>query len=482
MTFISLTYPLFLLLVLGLYWILPRRGQNGLIVVASYVFYGWWDYRFCALLFASSAVDYLIGIGLARTESPRARKALLAVTLISNLGMLGFFKYYDFFAESLAGILHSLGSEVAVSTLGLILPVGISFYTFQTMSYTIDVYRKDLRACHSFLDYSAYVSFFPQLVAGPIERATHLLPQFQTARRFDPASATEGCRLLLWGVFKKMAVADNLGRVVDAVFANHEQASGGALACGIMAFALQIYGDFSAYSDMATGSARLFGITLMRNFAYPYFSRSVAEFWQRWHISLSTWFRDYVYVPLGGSRTTPQRTAFNVCATFFLSGLWHGASWKFLVWGMLNGLMVAIPDALRSSPRQRRRLTELPGGPGVLPSLRSTGNMAMTFILICTTWVFFRSPDIATAWRILIRIVTLAPGKALMTLEPARALLSLVLVTFLLAIEWLGRAQWDPIRMARAPRPIRWIVYTGLLWLAILLTPPASSLFIYFQF
>ena len=334
MVFSTITFFLFLGLVWSGYWAIGRRRpQNVLLILASYAFYSWWDYLFCALMLASSVVDYAAGLGLARTTRPAGRRAWLGMSLAVNLGMLGFFKYFNFFADSLREAAAMVGVQLDPITLSVVLPVGISFYTFQTLGYTIDVYRGRAQACRDAVDYFAYVSFFPQLVAGPIERATNLLGQFAKPRHLTRDHAVDGCRQILWGLTKKMLLADNLAPIVELAYQNPSGTSGPLLLFGTVCFAFQIYCDFSGYTDIARGTARLFGFELMRNFACPYFSRNVGEFWRRWHISLSTWFRDYVYIPLGGNHARRGRRAFNVMVTFCLSGLWHGASWNFVVWG-----------------------------------------------------------------------------------------------------------------------------------------------------
>ncbi len=481
MTFVSLTFLLFMPLCVGLYWLLPgRRSQNALLVAASYAFYGWWDYRFCALLLVSTAVDFAVGIGLERTDKSRRRKLLLALSVITNLGLLGFFKYFNFFAESLEDVADGLGFELSTTTVNVVLPVGISFYTFQTLSYSIDVYRGKLAACTSLLDYAAYVSFFPQLVAGPIERGTHLVPQFAASRRFDVAPAIEGCRLILWGFFKKAAVADNLGLFVDAVYAAPSEASGVTLALATVAFAFQIYCDFSGYSDIAIGCARFFGIDLMRNFAYPYFARSLAEFWRRWHISLSTWFRDYLYIPLGGSRGGRWLTARNLLITFVVSGLWHGAAWNFVVWGAINGVILAV-HVLRAAPRGRG-VGEIPGSERLLPAPVDLVRMVGTFTVVCFAWVFFRAADWSAAVVAIERMVTFASGESYAAFGGARIIPVFGLVVFLVVVEWLQRNRHDALYMPRLPLAARWAVYTIVLWLTALVLPPKPSPFIYFQF
>ncbi len=336
MNFTTLTFVLFCLLVFAVYWALrDRRWQNAFLLIMSYVFYGWWDWRFCGLMLLSSLIDFVISLRLDQTGSPRKRRALLSASLGCNLALLGTFKYYGFFVENLCAALTQLGLDLHLTTYQIVLPVGISFYTFQTLSYTIDVYRRQLEPTRSLIDYLAFVSFFPQLVAGPIERASHLLPQFASPRSFDPLIARDGLRLILWGMAKKILVADRLAIIVDQIYGSVGTAHGPLLAFGTVCFAFQIYCDFSAYSEIAKGTGQLFGIRLMRNFAYPYFSQSLGEFWRRWHISLSTWFRDYVYIPLGGSKVSAFRMRFNLLATFLISGFWHGAAWRFLVWGAI---------------------------------------------------------------------------------------------------------------------------------------------------
>src|SRR5262245_51868486 len=330
MLFNSFGFLLFLPTVFFLFWLLRPAGvraQNVLLIAASYLFYGMWDYRYLVPLFGSSLIDFVVGMKLASTTEPRLRKVLIGISLVTQLGLLCFFKYYGFFIDSFVGFLGALGLHADVATLRIILPVGISFYTFQTLSYTIDVYRDRLVATRDPIAFFAFVSFFPQLVAGPIERAARMLPQFQTPRTFDVARAKDGMRQMLWGFFKKVVVADNMAGQVHNTFGASGQAGSGLLHLGALLFAFQIYCDFSGYSDIAIGCARLFGIDLMRNFAFPYFSRSMAEFWRRWHIALSSWFRDYVYIPMGGSRVGRARRVRNIVATFALSGLWHGAAW-----------------------------------------------------------------------------------------------------------------------------------------------------------
>ena len=481
MLFTTLTFLVFLPVVCAAYWLIPRqRGRNALLVAASYFFYGWWDARFAILMAVASFVDFVAAIAIDRSESPRRRRAILATSCAVSLGLLGYFKYAGFFAENALRLADALGIRLTPFELKVVLPVGISFYTFQTLSYVIDVYRRQLRPTRSLIDYMAYVSFFPQLVAGPIERAGHLLPQFGSLRTFDEPAARDGLRLMAWGFFKKMAVADALGVLADAAYRDVGAADGPTLALATVCFAFQIYCDFSAYSDIASGCARLFGLELMRNFAYPYFSRGVAEFWRRWHISLSTWFADYVYVPLGGSRHGRLRQARNVLVTFLLSGLWHGASWNFVAWGALNGLAV-LPGVLW--PRgPRATVRDVPGGARALPSLRSLLAMGGTFLFVCATWVFFRAASLPDALAVLRRIAagpwTLQAWTAAVN---GLAHVALLLPAFV-AIEWAYRRERHPLQWTALPRPARWLAYSALVWLTLWQSQPAAGAFIYFQF
>jgi alginate O-acetyltransferase complex protein AlgI len=484
-TFTTLTFLLFSIVVLALYWSARAcRGQNLVLLVASYVFYGWWDPRFCVLLLASSMIDFWIARALMPEQPNQRRRMLLALSCVLNLGLLGVFKYYGFFVDSFAELAHALGLNPSLPTLRLILPVGISFYTFQTLSYTIDVYRRQLRASTHLLDYLAYVALFPQLVAGPIERAGRLLPQLQRMRVFDEALARDGVKLILWGFCKKIILADHLGEFVELAYAGPiVHASGPVLLVATICFAFQIYCDFSAYSDIARGSARLLGIELVRNFAHPYFSRSVAEFWRRWHMSLSTWFRDYVYVPLGGSRHGRARLWLASMITFTLSGLWHGANWTFVMWGAVNGFMVALASLGARSSRL--------GPDDVLPSLRTLAGlralpaMLGTFLLICLTWVLFRAEDLPHAMGIYAAMFgDLARASAWAELVHHREFLGAfgpLLATFVI-IEWVTRDRPHPLELSTWPRPLRWLLYTGLCWATIYLMPDEPGAFIYFQF
>jgi D-alanyl-lipoteichoic acid acyltransferase DltB (MBOAT superfamily) len=355
MPFNSIDFAIFLPIVFILYWSVTNKNlklQNLLIVVASYVFYGWWDWRFLSLIVFSTIVDYTLALKLKIEENQLKKKVLLWTSIFVNLGLLGFFKYYNFFLDNFITAFSFFGREIKTNSLNIILPAGISFYTFQTLSYTIDVYKRKLEPTKDFIAFSAFVSFFPQLVAGPIERATNLLPQFYRKRNFDYSKAVDGMRQILWGLFTKIVIADNCAEFANQIFNNSADMNGSTLVLGALFFTFQIYADFSGYSNIAIGTSRLFGFNLMRNFACPYFSRDIAEFWRRWHISLSTWFRDYLYIPLGGSRGGTLMKVRNSFIVFVVSGFWHGANWTFIVWGALNAiyfLPLLLTKALVSS-------------------------------------------------------------------------------------------------------------------------------------
>lgn len=401
MLFNSTAFLLFLPTVFFLYWFVFKnqlRAQNVLLLVASYVFYGWWDWRFLSLIIASTFLDYFVAIQLGKTAISKKRKLLLGISLVGNLGMLGFFKYYNFFVSSWIEAWSSVGITMEASTLNIILPVGISFYTFQTLSYTIDVYRKEMQPTKSFIDFAAFVTFFPQLVAGPIERASHLLPQFYKKRTFDYQNAVEGIKLIVWGMFKKVVVADNCAFFVNTIFENPEVYSSGELFVGMVFFAFQIYGDFSGYSDMAIGISKLFGFDLMVNFKFPYFSRDIAEFWRRWHISLSTWFRDYIYIPLGGSKGTQGLQIRNVMIIFLVSGFWHGANWTYVAWGLFHALLF-LPLLLFNVNRSHL-ITKSYGW-------LDFAKIGVTFLVVCIGWVFFRADSITDAFQYLVHLFEL---------------------------------------------------------------------------
>jgi len=478
MLFNSLAFAVFLPVVFAVYWSLqktPLRYQNLFLLLASYVFYGWWDVRFLLLLFVSSLCDYLVGMFMTGTASHRRKRSLLIVSLAVNLALLGFFKYCNFFIESASTLLRDLGLGHGTRTLRIILPVGISFYTFQTLSYTIDVYRGKVRPTRDFISFFSFVSFFPQLVAGPVERAKNLLPQFYVRRTFDPRRASDGMRQMLWGLIKKMVVADNVGTLVDYVFANPGDMGWQCLLIGGALFSVQIYCDFSGYTDIAIGSARLFGFDLMTNFAYPYFSRNLAEFWSRWNISISSWFREYVYIPLGGSRVGPVRHAVNLVLTFTISGLWHGAYWTFLLWGFLHGLFYVLTMVTGHTRRY-----EGPVAPGrVLPSLREALCILLTLIPVVLTAVIFRTRTMRDAAAFMQGLLILRSGT-----WPGIGffLQGLTFTGVLFLVEWLQRRRAHGLEISRLPRALRWAVYYALITVLILFGSFTEHAFIYFQF
>jgi D-alanyl-lipoteichoic acid acyltransferase DltB (MBOAT superfamily) len=449
------------------------------VVLVSYVFYGWWDWRFLSLIVFSSAVDYTVGRALNDTQKPLKRKALLLVSVLVNIGFLGFFKYFNFFAESFADAFTLLGNPIEPSRLNIILPVGISFYTFQTMSYTIDVYRRKLTATKDVLAFFAYVSFFPQLVAGPIERATNLLPQFYKKRIFNKSLAGDGLKQILWGLFKKVVIADNCAILVDDIFANYGSYSGSTLVLGGVFFAFQIYGDFSGYSDIAIGTARLFGFKLMRNFAFPYFSRDIAEFWRRWHISLSTWFRDYVYIPLGGSRGGTWMKIRNTMIIFLVSGFWHGANWTFIAWGFLNALYF-LPLMLLG---QNRNNTDTVAENRAFPNLKELFQITLTFVLTLIAWIMFRSESIPQAMEYYSGIFSLS---LFSTPEVFPVDLMSIIAVFAI-VEWVSRHKHHPFEYLHV-QPSHWIVNLRVaamsvtVWAIILWGAFDNKEFIYFQF
>ncbi len=392
MLFNSFEFLVFLPVVFALYWFVfkGRKPQNLLIVIASYVFYGWWDWKFLYLIAFTSFCSFLSGKFIAKNEdNPKKQKWISAANIIVNLSVLGVFKYYNFFAESLANLLSVFGFQADFVTLNVILPVGISFYTFQALSYSIDVYKGKIKATDDIVEFFAYISFFPQLVAGPIERATNLLPQFQKDRSFDYAKAVDGMRQMLWGFFKKMVVADNCATFVNQHWAEYQSLPMVTLMLLGVLFAFQIYCDFSGYSDIAIGCARLFGFDLKQNFNFPYFSRSIPEFWRRWHISLTTWFRDYIYFPLGGSRCNKWKIIRNVFIVWAVSGLWHGANWTFVCWGLYHAALLAVYNILSINTKYKEPVT--------LNNVKSIFQVGLTFVLAVIGWIIFRAESIGQA-------------------------------------------------------------------------------------
>lgn len=482
MLFNSIDFAIFLPIVFVLYWFVINknlRHQNFLIVLASYVFYGWWDWRFLSLLLFSTLVDYLVGLALSKQENQSKRKLLLSISLISNLGLLGFFKYYNFFIDNFVSAFSFFGSPLKLNSLNIILPVGISFYTFQTLSYAIDVYRKKLKPTKDFIAFSAFVSFFPQLVAGPIERATHLLPQFFKKRSFDYAKAVDGMRQILWGLFKKIVIADNCAEFANLIFNNSADYTGSTLVLGALFFTFQIYCDFSGYSDIAIGTARLFGFDIMRNFNFPYFSRDFGEFWRRWHISLSTWFRDYLYIPLGGSRGTTSMKIRNIFIVFIVSGFWHGANWTFIVWGALNAIYF-LPLMLTNS--NRKNLDIVAQG-RYFPTVREFSSMLFTFSFTVLAWIFFRANNIGHALNYISEIFSSSLFTVPKFSGMTKALTTIELVIIFVIIEWLGREQQYAIARLglKFRRPLRYAIYYSII-IAIFWFGGKEQQFIYFQF
>ncbi len=478
MLFNSIEFLIFLPVVFLLYWFVVQKNlkyQNILLLVASYVFYGWWDWRFLSLIIFSSTLDFLIGTSLSKTEQQNKRKLLLALSIIVNIGFLGFFKYYNFFLESFTNAFTFFGANISADRLNIILPVGISFYTFQTLSYTIDVYKKKLEPTKDVIAFFAFVSFFPQLVAGPIERATNLLPQFYTKRTFEYSKAVDGLRQILWGLFKKIVIADNAAKFANIIFNNSAEYSGSTLVLGAVFFAFQIYGDFSGYSDIAIGTSRLFGFNLMRNFAFPYFSRDIAEFWRRWHISLSTWFRDYLYIPLGGSRGGTLMKVRNTFIIFIVSGFWHGANWTFIVWGFLNALYF-LPLMLLN---QNRVNTDIVAKDRLFASPKEIFQMIMTFGITVIAWVFFRADNITHAFAYLGEIFS----PSLFQKPEILPIKVIVLIVLFSVIEWLQREKQHALELEhiQLPRLVRFAFYYAII-VVIFLFGGQQQEFIYFQF
>ncbi|MBE7645488.1 MBOAT family O-acyltransferase [Tenacibaculum finnmarkense] len=482
MLFNSIDFAVFLPIIFILYWFFTNKNlksQNFLIVSASYLFYGWWDWRFLSLILFSTIIDYSIGRKLKTEKTQINRKILLWTSIIVNLGFLGFFKYYNFFLDNFITAFSFFNTEIKANSLNIILPVGISFYTFQTLSYTIDVYRKKLEPTSDFIAFSAFVSFFPQLVAGPIERATHLLPQFYKKRTFDYLKAVDGMRQILWGLFKKIVIADNCAEYANLIFNNSDDYSGSTLVLGAFFFTFQIYGDFSGYSDIAIGTSRLFGFDLARNFNFPYFSRDIAEFWRRWHISLSTWFRDYIYIPLGGSQGGTLMKIRNTFIIFIVSGFWHGANWTFIAWGTLNAIYF-LPLLLTNN--NRNNIETIAQGK-LLPNIREFLAMLLTFALTVFSWIFFRANNIKHA----IDYISEIFSETLFTMPHfdgiGRAYKILIIILIFVLIEWKGREGQYAIANLELKKntTLRYIIYYAII-LAIFLFGGREQQFIYFQF
>ena len=483
MLFNSIEFLLFLPVVFLLYWFAfkPLRLQNLFVIAASYIFYGWWNWRFLGLIILATTTSFIGGLLLEHFRGRRrAQRWVCGANVAVSLGILGTYKYYNFFASNLSAIFASMGIDLGWVTLDLVLPVGISFYTFQTLAYTIDVYRGKIEPTRDAAAFYAFVAFFPQLVAGPIERAANLLPQFLAPRRFDYGQAVDGMRQALWGLFKKMVVADNCGVFVDHVFSNYQTVGSLNLFMGAVLFSFQIYGDFSGYTDIAIGTARLFGIELRRNFAFPYFSRSIAEFWRRWHISLTAWFRDYVYIPLGGSRHGTAVTVRNTIIVFLVSGFWHGADWTFICWGAFNALLF-VPLLLAGTSRRYKGTTVAEGRS--LPSAKELALMSVTFLLVVLGRILYRAESIPAAATFFRRMAT-----EISYTYPLPEMRTGLYIALMLIVEWRHRHGQHGLAVASGgrgglggPPALRRTLYI-ILTMLIILESGQQEAFIYFQF
>lgn len=486
MIFNSIEFLVFLPIVFIVYWLILGKNQklqNLFVVAASYLFYGWWDWRFLFLIAFTTICSFINALAIKKNQDDgnyNLAKAFSAGNIIINLAILGVFKYYNFFAESLQELLNNFNCNLDYPTLNIILPVGISFYTFQALSYTIDVYRGKLEPTKDPVAFFAFVSFFPQLVAGPIERATNLLPQFQKARHFDYNTAVDGCRQMLWGFFKKVVIADNCAYYANIAFENHNEVGSLSLLLGAIFFTFQIYGDFSGYSSIAIGCAKLFGIKLQSNFKFPYFSRDIAEFWKRWHISLNKWFVDYVYIPLGGSRVSKVMVVRNTFAIFLLSGLWHGANWTYVSWGLYHACLFIPLILLNKNHRYKGGFSEN----RLLPTVTELGNMFITFILVMIGWIIFRATSITQAFEYIVRMFCFEKnGEVWVSAKETLWLDGLILLT--LCVEWWNRNDYDTfyfkgVRLFQY-RLIRWIIYYVVL-ISMYYYSREGQTFIYFQF
>ncbi len=481
MIFNSFEYILFLPIVFLLYWFVFKQTkiQNGLIVVASYIFYGSWDYRFLFLIAFTTLCSFVAGILIAKNLNKEGSQAkyICVLNAVINLLILGVFKYYNFFVNSFVDFMSLFNVKMHISTLSIILPVGISFYTFQAISYSIDVYKRKIEATHDIISFFAFISFFPQLVAGPIERASNLLPQFFTQRVFDYNKAVDGMRQILWGLFKKIVIADNCAEFVDYAFTNYQENNGATLALASVFFALQIYGDFSGYSDIAIGTGKLFGITLRDNFRTPYFSRDVAEFWKRWHISLNKWFVDYVYIPLGGSRTSNLKVVRNVFVIFLLSGLWHGANWTYVVWGAYHAILFVPLIMLDLNKRNSGIVAE----DSWYPKPKEVLSILGTFLLVTIGWVIFRSDNIGVAFDILHKIFNFASWRKV-DLHLTYEIPTIVAIVLCILVEWINRKRvhsfdFTWIKYSWIRIPLYYIIFA-----MIVLFSGQNHTFIYFQF
>lgn len=473
MLFNSIEFLVFLPIVFAIYWLLRKhlKLQNLFVVLASYVFYGWWDWRFLILIAFTSFCSWGSGLLIEKSSN---RKFWMIANIVINLGILATFKYYDFFVSEF-GTLFGISTESLL--LRIILPVGISFYTFQALSYSIDVYRGNIKPTKDIIAFFAFISFFPQLVAGPIERATNLLPQFLQKRTFSYEQGVDGMRQILWGLFKKIVVADNCAMYVDQVWATYDTQSGSTLLLAAVLFTFQIYGDFSGYSDIAIGTAKLFGIKLMRNFNNPYFSRDIAEFWRRWHISLTTWFRDYVYIPMGGSRVSKAKIVRNTFVIFLLSGFWHGANWTFIAWGVYHAVLF-LPLILLG---MNRKYTNQVAEGRWLPTWKEAGQILLTFMLAVIGWIIFRAETITQAWDILCSICSRDVLSIPFLINRDYYLPTFLWIALMLLVEWLSRNKQHGLDIATLPAYARYTIYLLLVFIVSIFGGQTTN-FIYFQF
>jgi len=484
MLFNSLHFAIFLPVVFIFYWFFTNKNlklQNALLLISSYFFYACWDWRFMFLLLFSTLLDYITGLKMQDSKTQNQKRFWFWLSIIINLGFLGVFKYYNFFAASFAQSVSHLGWEISPLMLNVVLPVGISFYTFHGLSYVIDIYKNRIKAERNFVDYAVFVSFFPLLVAGPIERATHLLPQIKKQRTFDYSKAADGLRQILWGLFKKIVIADNCAVFANQIFNNSEDMSGSTLVLGALFFTFQIYGDFSGYSDIALGTARLFGVELLRNFAFPYFSRDIAEFWRRWHISLSSWFKDYLYIPLGGSSGGNWMRIRNTFIIFVVSGFWHGANWTFIVWGFFNALFI-LPSIIMKTNRNHIGIV---AKGRLLPSMKELVQMILTFSLTVFAWIFFRAVNIDHAIKYIGGIFkpSLFTVPKFDLMENVTS--TIILIVIFILIEWQGRENQYAIEGIGKvnSKSIRWISYIIILLAIYFYGNFGENVeFIYFQF
>lgn len=480
MLFSSISFAIFLPIVFAFYWLVKKdlKIQNIVLLVASYFFYSCWSYKFLFLLIFSTFLDYFTGIKMFDAGSPKSKKAWFLLSVLINVGFLGVFKYYNFFVSSFAEGLSLLGISTHPWTLNVILPVGISFYTFHGLSYVIDIYKNRIQPVRNFTDYAVFVSFFPLLVAGPIERATHLLPQIQQPRTFEYGQAIAGLRQILWGLFKKIVIADNCAEYANTIFNSHTPVGGSTVVIGAIFFTFQIYCDFSGYSDIAQGTARLFGIELLRNFAFPYFSRDIAEFWRRWHISLSSWFRDYLYIPLGGSKVGVWTKIRNTFIIFLVSGFWHGANWTFIFWGLLNAIYI-MPSIIFNT---NRNYLGIVAQGGRLPSFKEVIQISTTFALTVFAWIFFRSENLHQAFTYVHAIFSHSLLSVPYYNGRFSSILVLLLAGIFLLVEWQGREREFAIAKIFSGNVfLRWTAYY-LIVFAIIVSSGKPQAFIYFQF